>query len=212
MGCFLSCYNKDNNIKIINHESLDNNLYFDFKGIEEGIIEIPQLFDINSYSTMYYDYLCRIVFVGPIKTGKTKLFLRLTNNEETYSYLPTIGVDYQSINIKTITNKDIKLKIWDSSGDISFSNIVKYYLRGANFIFLFYDDGYIDNLFNMTELIMENKNKCNYILICDKPKTSLTSIKVDNEIYNILGVHIKYHFMFDFSDIKNIYYLLHLLY
>ena len=92
-----------------------------------------------------YDYLIKIVFAGESKTGKTKLFERTKKNfnyskfkKEKENYLQTIGVDFSGTLIN-FNDKNIRLQIWDTSGDERFKTMITQYFKGSFAILLFYD-------------------------------------------------------------------------
>lgn len=83
---------------------------------------------------MLYKYLCKIIVLGNSSVGKTSIINRLVdntwNNTET-----TIGVDFFSL-IKTIDEYQVKLHIWDTSGQEAFRSIIKSYYRDVSGVIL----------------------------------------------------------------------------
>ena len=92
-----------------------------------------------------YDYLCNILILGNEFVGKSA-FIEKYKNKNNYKkflesqkkYFPTIGCDVMLMKIKYL-NKKFKLQVWDTSGQETFFNIIKAYLKTPNVILIFYD-------------------------------------------------------------------------
>jgi small GTP-binding protein len=80
----------------------------------------------------------KIILVGNSKVGKTSFLHRLIDNHVPTEGMLTNGVDYRSY-IQMIDNKQIKLHIWDASGQKHLRSIVTSYYRDAVGIMLFFD-------------------------------------------------------------------------
>jgi len=83
----------------------------------------------------------KIIFLGDSSTGaKTSLMHRITDNffptEKPYS--PTVGVDFNNKIIQSDFG-EIKLQMWDTSGQYRFKKIIESYLKGCHCIILGYD-------------------------------------------------------------------------
>ncbi|KAM3139979.1 hypothetical protein pb186bvf_007779, partial [Paramecium bursaria] len=85
------------------------------------------------------------VFVGAVDVGRTALTQMYYNNTVLQNYevcislfQPTIGVDFQLKTLQ-IEGYNIKLQIWDVSGQDRFRAIVPSYLRAAHLAFIVYD-------------------------------------------------------------------------
>ena len=79
-----------------------------------------------------------LLLLGDSNVGKTSLLLNYTDNYYVGSHISTVGIDYKYKNIK-INDMNIKLKIWDTSGQERFRSIAKSYLKNADGIIFVYD-------------------------------------------------------------------------
>jgi Ras-related protein Rab-1A len=85
-----------------------------------------------------YDKLYKILIIGDEMVGKSKIISRFINDTYIDLYMSTIGVDFKS-KIIVCDNNNIKLQIWDSSGNDKFDSITKLYYRGMNGIIIVFD-------------------------------------------------------------------------
>ena len=85
-----------------------------------------------------YSFLFKIVLAGPRGSGKTNLLLRYADDCFSETYLSTIGVDFK-VKVLNVNGENIKLQIWDTSGQERFHSITKSYYRGAQAIILVFD-------------------------------------------------------------------------
>lgn len=85
-----------------------------------------------------FDYLFKFVIVGDSGVGKSNIILRFTDDNFSFSYQPTIGVDFK-IKTFTVDNSVIKLQLWDTAGQERFKNIANTYYKGAHAIMLVFD-------------------------------------------------------------------------
>ncbi|KAI9753964.1 MAG: D-lactate ferricytochrome c oxidoreductase [Chaenotheca gracillima] len=89
-----------------------------------------------------YDYLAKIVLLGPSGTGKSCLLHRFVKNEFRVLSSQTIGVEFSSKIIKVGTGarrKRIKLQLWDTAGTERFRSVSRSYYRGAAGAVMTYD-------------------------------------------------------------------------
>jgi small GTP-binding protein len=80
----------------------------------------------------------KVIIIGDSTCGKSSLLRQFIDKRFDPSQDMTIGVD---LGFKTITlhHRDVKLQIWDTSGQEVFHNITRVYYRGAHVILLVYD-------------------------------------------------------------------------
>ncbi|KAI0126767.1 ras family protein [Xylariales sp. AK1849] len=89
-----------------------------------------------------YDYLAKIILLGPSGTGKSCLLHRFVKSEWRVLASQTIGVEFASKIIKVGTGarrKRIKLQLWDTAGTERFRSVSRSYYRGAAGALLVYD-------------------------------------------------------------------------
>ncbi|KAK4153335.1 glycoside hydrolase superfamily [Chaetomidium leptoderma] len=89
-----------------------------------------------------YDYLAKVVLLGPSGTGKSCLLHRFVKSEWRVLSSQTIGVEFASKIIKVGTGsrrKRIKLQLWDTAGTERFRSVSRSYYRGAAGAILIYD-------------------------------------------------------------------------
>lgn len=89
-----------------------------------------------------YDYLAKIILLGPSGSGKSCLLHRFVKNEWRVLSSQTIGVEFSSKIIKVGTGarrKRIKLQLWDTAGTERFRSVSRSYYRGAAGAILVYD-------------------------------------------------------------------------
>ncbi|KAI4597219.1 hypothetical protein KJ359_004732 [Pestalotiopsis sp. 9143b] len=89
-----------------------------------------------------YDYLAKIVLLGPSGTGKSCLLHRFVKSEWRILSSQTIGVEFASKIIKVGTGarrKRVKLQLWDTAGTERFRSVSRSYYRGAAGAVLVYD-------------------------------------------------------------------------
>ena len=85
-----------------------------------------------------FDYLFKVVIVGDSGVGKSNILLRFTENNFSFSFHPTIGVDFKIKTFK-VDNFTIKLQLWDTAGQERFKNVANTYYKGAHAVLLVYD-------------------------------------------------------------------------
>ncbi len=78
-----------------------------------------------------YDYLMKLLVVGPERSGKSSLMLRYADNSFHSEYLPTIGIDFKCRTL-TIEGRQVKQSVWDTTGQERFRSITRSSYRGAH--------------------------------------------------------------------------------
>lgn len=89
-----------------------------------------------------YDYLAKIILLGPSGTGKSCLLHRFVKDEWRVLSSQTIGVEFASKIVKVGTQgrrRRIKLQLWDTAGTERFRSVSRSYYRGAAGAILVYD-------------------------------------------------------------------------
>ncbi|KAH6651218.1 P-loop containing nucleoside triphosphate hydrolase protein [Chaetomium tenue] len=89
-----------------------------------------------------YDYLAKIILVGPSGTGKSCLLHRFVKNEWQVLASSTLGVEFATKIVKVGSGsrrRRIKLQLWDTAGTERFRSVSRSYYRGAAGVVLIYD-------------------------------------------------------------------------
>ena len=87
-------------------------------------------------------YVFKICLIGDGGVGKTCIARRLCFDTFDTNTQLTIGIDFYTYDIPIIVrgNKNkVRLSIWDFGGQEQFKKLFKYYINGANGIFLVFD-------------------------------------------------------------------------
>ena len=111
----------------------------------------------------------KIIFLGDQNTGKSCILNRFVEDKFDDNYQATIGLDFQSKNVK-IDNQDVHLLLYDTAGQEKFRSLIPMYTRDANIIILVYD--------------ITRKESFNHI-----PDwiNGLTNVNFDNVIFALVG-------------------------
>ena len=89
-------------------------------------------------SEMKYDYMFRYIIVGDSNVGKSCLLLQFTDNKFRQNHEATIGVEFGGKTI-ILSEKTIKIQIWDTAGQEVYQAITRGYYKGATGAFVVYD-------------------------------------------------------------------------
>jgi len=85
------------------------------------------------------EYVCKVIVVGDIGTGKTSLIQRYTNGIFDKGYKATIGVDFCLKEIKWNRNTSVSVQLWDIAGQERFANLTRMYYKEARGAFVVFD-------------------------------------------------------------------------
>ena len=113
-----------------------------------------------------HDYTYRILIIGDSNVGKTHIISNYVSykNIENQVFTPTIGVDFHA-KLITSHSKNIKLQIWDTSGDKNFKNIVRAYYTSVAAAVIVYDITRRETFENikiwLEDFRKKTKNLCN---------------------------------------------------
>ncbi|CAD6501429.1 BgTH12-01681 [Blumeria graminis f. sp. triticale] len=109
---------------------------------KSGIPEEPSGVSGHQELGSMYDYLAKIILIGPSGSGKSCLLHRFVKDEWRVLSSQTIGVEFASKIIKVGSGsrrKRIKFQLWDTAGTERFRSISRSYYRGAAGALLVYD-------------------------------------------------------------------------
>lgn len=93
---------------------------------------------------MSYDFLFKLLLIGPECSGKSSFTDRICNDRFQSSYESTIGVEYSSTIINIFNRLRIKCQFWDTAGKKIFVPIVERYYKGVAGIFIVVDISHPD--------------------------------------------------------------------
>ncbi|MFW9902235.1 MAG: Rab family GTPase [Candidatus Thorarchaeota archaeon] len=99
-----------------------------------------------------YKYIFKVCLIGAGGVGKTCMVRRLCFDTFSFDTQLTVGIDFYTYDFPFIINgKDtnIRLSIWDLGGQERFQSLFRYYINGANGIFLVFDLTQIESLVNL---------------------------------------------------------------
>ena len=85
------------------------------------------------------EYEVKICLLGDVNVGKTSIASRFCKNSFNENYINTIGGAYQQQNIVLNNGTQMKLHIWDTSGQDIFRSMTNLYYRDAQVAILTYD-------------------------------------------------------------------------
>jgi len=93
----------------------------------------------SSDSISQMEYVCKVIVVGDIGTGKTSLIQRYTNGIFDKGYKATIGVDFCLKEIQWSRNTTVSVQLWDIAGQERFANLTRMYYKEARGAFVVFD-------------------------------------------------------------------------
>ncbi|MFX1570149.1 MAG: Rab family GTPase [Promethearchaeota archaeon] len=99
-----------------------------------------------------YKYIFKVCLIGSGGVGKTCMVRRLCFDTFSLNTQLTVGIDFYTYDFPfTINGIDtkIRLSIWDFGGQERFQPLFRYYINGANGIFLVFDLTQIESLVNL---------------------------------------------------------------
>lgn len=96
----------------------------------------------------------KISILGDSSTGKTSLISRYKNNNFDEFETSTIGVEFSPKKI-IIDNEEIKLHIWDLSGQEKFRSITTSYYRNCHGIIVAFDITNLESFKNLNKILLD---------------------------------------------------------
>jgi len=150
------------------------------------------------------DFLMKFLIIGDQGVGKSSL---ISNYYQQVAQ--TVGVDFVTKNIVS-GERNIKLHIWDASGNLCFLNILRSYFRTCIGIILVFDLGRVETFNNIDfwiqQISMENNRYRKMILIgthCEKVReVSDEMIREKCRIYGIEYFERNLNFSIDLCLLK----------
>ena len=88
---------------------------------------------------MIADFTFKVIVAGPAAVGKTSLIRRFVENQFSFSYKSTIGVDFLAKSIRLEDDKIVKLSLWDIGGQARFKFLRRNFYEGTHGAILVFD-------------------------------------------------------------------------
>ena len=98
----------------------------------------------------------KILIIGDSFVGKTCLLLRYCDGECPEVHMATIGVEFKDKKIN-LNGKEIKLQIWDTSGQERFRSITQNFYRNADGIIFVFDVTKIDTFTHIKDWLLDSQ-------------------------------------------------------
>ena len=114
----------------------------------------------------------KILLIGDSYVGKTSLLLQYIDRECPENHMATIGVEFKD-KIVQINKKNVKLQVWDTSGQERYRSITKNFYRNADGVMFICDvtkENTFENIKNWLIDSEQNSNNSNFkkILVGNK--------------------------------------------
>ena len=114
----------------------------------------------------------KILLIGDSYVGKTSLLLQYIDRECPENHMATIGVEFKD-KILQINKKNVKLQVWDTSGQERYRSITKNFYRNADGVMFICDvtkESTFENIKNWLIDSEQNSNNSNFkkILVGNK--------------------------------------------
>ena len=127
----------------------------------------------------------KILLIGDSYVGKTSLLLQYIDRECPENHMATIGVEFKD-KIIQINKKNVKLQVWDTSGQERYRSITKNFYRNADGVMFICDvtkEKTFENIKNWLIDSEQNSNNSNFKKILVGNKIDLQKERViDQEI------------------------------
>ena len=124
----------------------------------------------------------KILLIGDVDVGKTSILTRYFNNNFSEVTESTIGIEFKTKSFKR-DNLNIKLQIWDTSGQERFKSITQNYFRDADGLLYVFDvtnENSFKSIENWLKMSNDNNNK-DFIKILIGNKTDLEGRSITKE-------------------------------
>lgn len=161
----------------------------------------------------------KVILTGPPHGGKSAI-LAAVHERKLVTYESTIGVDLAILNIEMLNQENVEssrvsIHIWDTSGDIRYSEVIGSYFLGADaawFVFDLSDPSSVNRVWFFVDLFKEKtpiENVTKKFLVGnknDKTVTEFTESTVTKEIHRLMHSGFFLDFFrissFDFAEVK----------
>jgi len=107
--------------------------------LKKAISELIERNETNNIDENKIEYVCKVIVVGDIGTGKTSLIQRYTSGNFDKGYKATIGVDFCLKELEWNANTTVSVQLWDIAGQERFANLTRMYYKEARAAFVVFD-------------------------------------------------------------------------
>ena len=90
----------------------------------------------------------KVVLIGDSAVGKTSILNRFTTGSHSNFITPTLGAAFTT-KILEVNREQIKLQIWDTSGEEKYRSMAPLYYRGANAVLVVFDILQPESFYNL---------------------------------------------------------------
>ncbi|MFX1388510.1 MAG: Rab family GTPase [Promethearchaeota archaeon] len=102
-----------------------------------------------------YDYALKIIVIGPGAVGKSSLIRRFVENDFSFNYKFTIGVEISSKLVEFKKGLSAMLTIWDIGGQDRFKILRRNFYDGTNGAFIVFDLSRAETFEKMKEWVAD---------------------------------------------------------
>jgi Ras-related protein Rab-1A len=113
----------------------------------------------------------KVALVGDQRVGKTSIINQLVKQFFNNSYLTTLGIDYNTYDIKIRdTNYSVQLHLIDCTGFSAFADLVSSQVKDANYVLYVYDATNLESFQTIKlwkeniKMVLTNKNCVEYLI------------------------------------------------
>ena len=101
------------------------------------------------------EFTFKIIIIGPAAVGKSSLIRRFVEEEFSFEYKFTIGVDFMAKTVKYEKGKLAKLSIWDVGGQERFKFLRRNFYEGTHGAILVFDLSRANTFSKMKEWLID---------------------------------------------------------
>jgi small GTP-binding protein len=94
-------------------------------------------YELLPHDINIYDLSFKLIIIGDSGVGKSCLAIKATQSIFETNYKVTLGFEYSVFNIK-MSDKIIKLQIWDTCGQEVYRSLIKNFYRNSSLAFIVY--------------------------------------------------------------------------
>jgi small GTP-binding protein len=111
---------------------------------------------------MITDYTFKVIVVGPAAVGKTSLIRRFVENQFSFNYKSTIGVDFLAKTIRLENGKIVRLALWDIGGQARFKFLRRNFYEGTHGALLVFDLSRANTFTHLKEWLIDMQTIIEY--------------------------------------------------